>query len=215
MNKDGITMPVSYTVRYKINKQKKLTILDKKIVSVIVVTMLFLLCGQLNARNFNKRGENPKDSSAVRKAMDSIRIDSMCESSQVSYQSDSIDYTGHFNEGLLRTKVQDNMPTAYIMVDDYLQGVEDAANKYNLKKLHRTGIFVASILFSPLLTVIPVAIASKIPPAHLKVNASQKNNAAYMKGYKYEAKYIKKRQLWGSLVGGGTPWCIAAGLLLL
>jgi hypothetical protein len=103
------------------------------------------------------------------------------------------------------------------MINSYFTGIDDAANSYSIKKSYQWGILFTTLVFSPLLTIIPVAIASaKFPSSrHMHVtDTSRFNNAAYMKGYEYQAHFIKKRELWGALAGGSTVWLAIVSFIL-
>lgn len=155
---------------------------------------------------------------SVRGTMDSDREDGQaCTTFSNTTETSDVMYLNDFSADTLIRSTHQNRDMAYKMVESYFQGVQDANSNFNVKKGHRAGVLVVTAVCSPLLTAIPVAIASGIAPSskNLHVNPSKLNNASYMRGYKYQAHAIKKKELWGSFVGGGTPWCIVAGFLLL
>lgn len=112
---------------------------------------------------------------------------------------------------------QQNKMVTDSMVNSYFDGIDDADSTYRVSKSVKSGTFLLTIIVSPMVTVLPVAVASAIYPStkHLHVDANKLRNAAYMKGYKYEAHFIKKRKLWGCYFEGGTPWCVLASFLAI
>jgi hypothetical protein len=103
------------------------------------------------------------------------------------------------------------------MVNSYFRGINFADSTYKIKKLYTSGASLLTILATPLVSVFPVAISSAIFPSvkHLQTNVANLNDKSFVKGYRYEAHYLKKRKLWGSFMVGGTPWCIVMGFLML
>lgn len=83
--------------------------------------------------------------------------------------------------------------------DMYAKGVNDAEKYYKAYKEASTGVLVSSILFSPLLGLIPAVATSATAPADDKLNypsSELMSNADYARGYKSKAKSIKSNKVW-------------------
>ena len=117
----------------------------------------------------------------------------------------------------LNLVAEQNMVMVDSMLNSYFQGVDAADSTYRVKKIYKSGVFLMTVVVSPLISIFPVAISSIVHPSqkNLHIADAKLNNAAYMKGFDYQAHYIKKRQLWGTFLEGGTPWCMLAAFLLL
>lgn len=149
---------------------------------------------------------------------DSNRKDSMVYAAQASYDvCTAADMANGSIQDSLDFIAKENKTTADSMVNSYFLGIEAADTSYRIKKSHKWEVILITAVASPLLSVIPVAIASStVPEANLlHTDPSMLNNEAYMKGFMYEVHYIKKRSLWAAFVKGGTPWCMIMGFLTL
>jgi|SRR6185312_5973917 len=106
---------------------------------------------------------------------------------------------------------------AQAMIHDFYSGMDDADTNYTRKKSGRVFVMVATLIGTPVLGVIPTAICSMVTPSkkHLGIRNGAPNNEAYLKGYCYEAHYIKKRTLWKNYIISSTMWAGVAQLVIL
>jgi len=83
--------------------------------------------------------------------------------------------------------------------DMYAKGVNDAQTHYKSYKEAATGTLVTSLVFSPLVGLIPAVATSATAPADNKLNypnAELMANADYARGYQSKAKSIKTNKVW-------------------
>lgn len=100
----------------------------------------------------------------------------------------------------------------------YYQGIHDADNNYQAKRSGKRAIFFASLIGTPVLSIIPTIISSATCPKIKNLNITDTkmlNNPAYMKGYKDQAHHIKKRTVWGNYLVASFTWLAFANVLLL
>jgi hypothetical protein len=197
------------------------SVLTSRYVKVIVLFALMLISYKIciatdvgYIKSINETANNVLADTVISNA-DSNKTDSdECYAPVEPNASKSIDSSYAVTLNLLADQ---NEAIANNMVNSYFDGIDDADSMYRVSKSIKSGTFLATITASPLITVFPLAIASMISPSmkNLHIDPSKLNNAAYVKGYKYQAHYIKKRKLWGCFVEGGTPWCILMGFLIL
>jgi hypothetical protein len=189
----------------------------KVIILFILMLLSYKICVSKDSgykRSINEKANKMLADTAIRDA-DTNRTDSdKCFAPAVVNVNRSMDSSYATTLNLLASQ---NETIVDSIVNSYFDGVNDADSEYKVNKSIKAGAFLMTIVASPLISVFPVAISSIVHPSgkHLHVDAVKLNNPAYMKGYVYQAHYIKKRQLWGAFLEGGTPWCILSAFLLL
>lgn len=90
----------------------------------------------------------------------------------------------------------------------YELGVNDAFYHYSGHKNVGTGIFLTTLICSPVVGLIPTIICSSTPPKEFKLNfpsATLMKNYDYQRGYRNQAAGMKSRTAWKN-------WGIAFGI---
>jgi hypothetical protein len=103
------------------------------------------------------------------------------------------------------------------MITSYFHGADDADDHYKAKKSGKGLILATTLLGSPVLGLLPAAICSAISPKrkNLQVPSSKLvTNDPYMRGYKNEAHYIKKRNTWPCYVAASLAWVCVVGFIV-
>lgn len=205
---------------YKQNIASKLTGYGKK-TGLIAIMLLSCQIGKSNSLDSNKITNTTMCiliADSANAATSNMADSSECANPATGKSVKGLSHSSHNTMAdTLNFVAQQNEAIAGNMVNSYFQGIDDADSAYSIKKSSKAGIVLATIICTPILSFFPVAISSVISPSvkRLHADVSKFKNAAYRKGYRYQAHYIKKRQLWGSYVEGGTPWCIVMGFLTL
>ena len=97
-----------------------------------------------------------------------------------------------------------------------LKGREDAINNYKGGDSGAVWTGVTTVLFSPLIGVIPAAVCSSSEPeeGNLMVkNPELMKNSTYNKAYKAQAHKTKKKKLWTNFGIGSAAWLVLVLLL--
>lgn len=111
-----------------------------------------------------------------------------------------------------------NMVKAQTLVNDYYKGLEDADSSYSGKKSGKGLVFFSTLIGTPVVGVVSTVICSVTKPTKQDLgitNTALLNDNAYMKGYGYEARYIKKRKAWKNYIMASLIWASALQILIL
>jgi hypothetical protein len=110
-----------------------------------------------------------------------------------------------------------NKAKAHVLVHDYFAGADAADTTYKAKNSGKRVVFFATLVGSPVLGLIPALMCSAKTPnidQFAIKNRDLVSNTAFMKGYRHEARKIKRRAIWGNYIAASTLWIGIAQFIL-
>lgn len=117
----------------------------------------------------------------------------------------------------LNMKLARNAVAADTLVASYFRGIYAADGNYTARKSGKRMILLTTLVGTPALSIIPAVLCTATAPSvrHLNIDKAHLSNPAYVKGYRYEAKYIKQKAVWGNYITGTVIWVGLAHFILL
>ncbi len=193
-----------------------LSFLDKSIVKVIIL-LFYMLFVSLAVKSQNPLAiaSNNMSLTAMSKNIEpalrgGLNVNPEISSSNSNTSMGNLDNSRKDTINMLKNSVA----KANIMISAYFHGVDDADEHYKAKKSGKGLILATTLIGSPVLGLVPATICSAITPKHKNLqvpNSKLVTNDPYMRGYKNEAKYIKKHNTWPSYVLASVTWvCVVA-----
>jgi len=110
-----------------------------------------------------------------------------------------------------------NKAKAHVLIHDYFAGVDAADTTYKAKNSGKRVVFFSTLVGSPVLGIIPALLCSAKTPNTDQFTIKNRDlvsNTAFMKGYRHEARKIKRRAIWGNYIAASTLWIGIAQFIL-